>query len=178
MKKHLGASLFLLVFLPLAVAAPPTIQEARQRWLSGNYGEAQEMFETLAKDVKLRPAATVGLSRALESEGKYDKALAVVETALKDHPKDARLLARQAELLYRRGRWDEAEKAANIAIEARSHAERGNEGGVFLARLVRAQIYRDRGDIKKAGDECRWFVRTYVQREEKDDPIKDPEELV
>jgi len=178
MKKHLFICLFTLVFLPLAVAAPPTLKEARQRWLSGNYGEAQEMFETLAKDVKLRPAATVGLSRALESEGKYDKALAVVETALKDHPKDASLLARQAELLYRRGRWDEAEKAANIAIEARSHAERGNEGGVFLARWVRAQIYRDRGDIKKAGDECRWFVRTYVQREEKDDPIKDPEELV
>ncbi len=178
MKKHLSASLFLLVFLPMAVAAPPTLQEARQRWLSGNYGEAREMFETLTKEAKLRPAATVGLSRAFESEGEYDKALDVVEAALKEHPKDAGLLARQAELLYLRGRWDEAEKAANVAIDARSHAERGNERGVFLARWIRAQIYRDRGDMKKADAECKWFVRTYVQRDEKDDPIKDPEELV
>jgi tetratricopeptide (TPR) repeat protein len=178
MKKHLFAGLFVLVFLPSAVAAPPTLKEARQRWLRGNYGEARDMFETLTKDAKLRPTATVGLSRALESEGEYDKALQVVEAARKDHPKDAGLLARQAELLYQRGRWDEAEKAANAAIDARSHAERGNEVGVFLGRWIRAQIYRDRGDMKKAGDECRWFVRTYVQRDEKDDPIKDPEELI
>jgi tetratricopeptide (TPR) repeat protein len=178
MKKHLSASLFLFAFLPLAVAAPPSLKEARQRWLSGNYGEAREMFEALAKDAKLRPAATVGLSRALESEGEYDKALDVLAAALKDHPKDAGLLARQAELLYLRSRWDEAEKAANAAIDAHSHADRGNEGGAFLARWIRAQIYRDRGDMKKADAECKWFVRTYVQRDEKDDPIKDPEQLV
>jgi tetratricopeptide (TPR) repeat protein len=170
MKKHLCATLFLLVFLPLAVAAPPTLKEARQRWLSGNYGEAREMFETLAKDAKLRPAATIGLSRTLESEGEYDKALEVVAASLQDHPKDAGLLARQAELLYLRGRWDEAEKAANAAIEANKDQ--------FLARWVRAQIYRDCGDMKKADAECKWFVRTYVQRDEKDNPIKDPEELV
>ncbi len=170
MKKHLGASFFLLAFLPLAVAAPPTLKEARQRWLSGNYGEAREMFEALAKDPKSRPGAMIGLSRAMESEGEYDKALDVIEAALKDHPKDAGLLARQAELLYLRGRWDESEKAANAAIDANKDQ--------FLARWVRAQIYRDRGDLKKADAECKWFVRTYVQRDEKDDPIKDPEELV
>jgi tetratricopeptide (TPR) repeat protein len=170
MKKHLCAAVFVLALLPLAVAAPPTLKEARQRWLSGNYGEARELFETLAKDAKLRPAAAVGLSRALESEGEYDKALDAVEAALKDHPKDAGLLARQAELLYLRGRWDEAEKAANAAIDA------GRDQ--FLARWVRAQIYRERGDLKKAEAECKWFVRTYVQRDQKDDPIKDPEELM
>src|SRR5579883_1071854 len=170
MKKHLLACWFFLGFVPLAIAAPPTLKEARERWLRGNYGEAREMFETLAKDAKQRPAATVGLSRALESEGEYDEALEVVAAALKDHPKDASLLARQAELLYLRGRWDEAEKAANAAIEAAKDQ--------FLARWVRAQIYRDRSDFKKADAECKWFVRTYSQRDDKDDPIKDPEELV
>jgi tetratricopeptide (TPR) repeat protein len=170
MKKHLLACLFVLGFLPLAVAAPPTLKEAREHWLRGNYGEAREMFEALAKDAKLRPAATIGLSRALESEGEYDKALETIEGALKDHPKDAGLLARQAELLYFRGRWDEAEKAANAALDAAKDQ--------LLARWVRAQIYRDRGDFKKADAECKWFVRTYSQRDEKDDPIKDPEELV
>jgi cellulose synthase operon protein C len=170
MKKHLFAFLCMLDFLPFAVAAPPTIKEAREHWLRGDYGEAREMFETLAKDAKLRSAATIGLSRALESEGEYDKALAAVESALKDSPKDAGLLARQAELLYLRGRWDEAEKAANAAIDA------GKDQ--FLARWIRAQIYRDRGDMKKADAECKWFIRTYVQRDDKDDPIKDPEQLV
>jgi tetratricopeptide (TPR) repeat protein len=170
MRKHLLACSFLLGFLPLVHAAPPTLKEARERWLRGNYGEARELFETLAKDDKLRPAATVGVSRVLESEGEFEKALEVVTAALKDHPKDARLLARQAELLYIRGRWDEAEKAANAAIEA--HKDQ------FLARWVRAQIYRDRSDFKKADAECKWFVRTYSQRDDKDDPIKDPEELV
>ncbi|HTU90237.1 MAG TPA: tetratricopeptide repeat protein [Gemmataceae bacterium] len=170
MKKHLLACLFVLAFLPLARSAPPTLMEARQRWLSGNYGEAREMFETLVKDAKLRPTATIGLSRALESEGEYEKALDAIEAALKDNPKNAALLARQAELLYLRGRWDEAEKAANAAIDA------GKDQ--FLARWVRAQIYRDRGDTKKADSECKWFVRTYSQRDDKDDPVKDPEELV
>ena len=172
MKKHLLACLFVLVFLPMTVAepAPPTMRQARELWLRGNYGEAREMFEALAKDAKLRPAATIGLSRALESEGEYDKALSAVEAALKDSPKDAALLARQAKLLYVRGRWDEAEKVANAAIDA------GKDQ--FLARWIRAQIYRDRGDMKKADAECKWFVRTYSQRDEKDDPIKEPEQLV
>ncbi len=170
MKKHLLACLFVLAGAALASAASPSLKEARQRWLHGNYGEAREQYEALAKDAKLRPAATVGLSRALESEGEYDKALDAVESALKDAPKDAGLLARQAELLYRRGRWDEAEKAANAALDA--------DKNQFLARWVRVCVYRDRGDMKKADAECKGFVRTYTQRDQNDDPIKDPEELV
>src|SRR5262245_26642677 len=101
MKNPLLACLFAFSFTTLATAAEPTLKEARQRWLHGNYGEAREQYEALTKDAKLRSAATVGLSRALESEGEYDKALEVVEAALKDAPKDAGLLARQAEVLYR-----------------------------------------------------------------------------
>ena len=170
MKKHLLACLFVLCSASLATTAEPTLKEARERWLRGNYGEAREQFEALAKDAKLASAATVGLSRALESEGEYDKALEVVESTLKDRSKDAVLLARLAELQYGRGRWDEAEKTANTAIDA--------DKDQLLARWVRAQIYRDRGDIKKADAECKWFVRTYTQRDQNDDPIKEPEELV
>jgi cellulose synthase operon protein C len=169
MKMHLLACLFVLSFASFAFAEP-TLQEARERWLRGNYGEAREMFETLAKNAKQRAAATVGLSRALESAGEYDKALDVIEAALRDSTKDAGLLARQAELLFLRGRWDDADKAANAAIDA--------DKNQFLARWVRAQIYRDHGDMKKADAECKWFVRTYTQRDQNDKPIKDPEELV
>jgi tetratricopeptide (TPR) repeat protein len=169
MKAHRWACFLVFSILPSAVSAS-TLKEARERWLRGSYGEARELYETLAKDAKQRAAATVGLSRALESEGEYEKALEVVTAALQEIPKDAVLLARQAELLYERGRWDEAEKSANAALDANKEQ--------FLARWVRAQIYRDRGDNKKADAECKWFVRTYSQRDDKDDPIKDPEELV
>jgi tetratricopeptide (TPR) repeat protein len=39
-------------------------------------------------------------------------------------------------------------------------------------------VYRDRGDLKKADAEFRWFVRTYTERSDKDDDIKDPDELL
>ena len=71
----------------------------------------------LLKDDKTRVEAAIGVSRCLQSEGEYDQALETVETALKDRTKEARLLARQAELLYLRGRWPAAEKAAEDALK-------------------------------------------------------------
>ena len=44
--------------------------------------------------------------------------------------------------------------------------------------MVRAQVYRDSGDSKKADEEMRWFVRTYTQRDNDDKPIKDPDDLL
>jgi tetratricopeptide (TPR) repeat protein len=152
------------------VGAAGQLKEARSRWLHGNYDEAREKYQALLKDAKVKAAASVGLSRTWESEGKYEKALEVVATALKDLPKHADLLARQAELFYIRGRWDDAEKAAEKAIKSQKDH--------FLARWVRAQVFRDRGDLKMADAEFRWFVRTYSERSEKDNDIKDPEELV
>jgi tetratricopeptide (TPR) repeat protein len=170
MTKQLSAVLLVLCAFAPVLAAPPTLKEARQRWLKGNYAEAQEAYEALIKNAKTRAEAAVGLSRCHQSQGEYDKALTVVEAALKDLPKNTNLLARKAEVLYLRGRWAEAEKAADAAIDLKKDH--------FAARWVRAQVYRDRGELKKAEDECRWFVRTYTQRSDADDDIKDPEELL
>jgi tetratricopeptide (TPR) repeat protein len=153
-----------------AATAQAPLQEARQRWLKGNYDEAREDFERLLKDPKTQPAAAVGLSRALQSMGEYDKAVAVVEDALKEQANSPGLLARYAEILYLRGRWDEAEKAADAAVAA--------DKNQFLARWVQAQIYRDRGDVKKADTSCRWFVRTYSSRSDAGEDIKDSDELL
>ena len=79
--------------------------------LRGNYAEARDLFEELAKQPQHRASATLGIGRAWQSEGQYDKALAAVDSALKDLPASADLLAGRAEILYSRGRWDEAEKA-------------------------------------------------------------------
>jgi tetratricopeptide (TPR) repeat protein len=162
----LAPCLLILAAAPGAPAAPPSpLQEARERWLRGNYDEAQAAYEKLAADPKLKGPAAVGLSRALESKGEYDQALAAVEGALAGLPKDAGLLARRAELLYLRGRWDEAVKAADEAVAA----DKNN----FPARWVRAQVFRDRGDLKKADEECVWFVRAY-----NDQDVQDPERLL
>jgi tetratricopeptide (TPR) repeat protein len=170
MKYLLGTCFFVLVASPLVRAEGPTLKEARQRWLHGNYEEARSLYEEIAWDAKTRAAATVGLSRCLESKGEYDKALAVVETALGENGKDVDLHARHAGLLYGRGRWEDAEKAAAEALKRNPEH--------FLARWVRAEVYRDRGDQKKADAEVRWFVRVYTDRSNNDMDIKDPDELL
>ncbi|GIW83011.1 MAG: hypothetical protein KatS3mg105_4818 [Gemmatales bacterium] len=161
--KRIG--LLLVVVLLSSRVGAATLDEARTRWLKGNYEEARELYEQLAKNAKYRASATVGISRTWQSQGDYDKALKVVDDALELLTKDASLLARRAELLYLRGRWDEAEKAANQAIKL-ANAQ-------LLARWVRAQIYRDRGEFTKADDEFRWFVRYY-----NDHDIDSPEDLL
>ncbi|MFL5245430.1 MAG: tetratricopeptide repeat protein [Gemmataceae bacterium] len=171
MKRHYAACLlFFLVPEFLPAAEPADLAEARKRWLHGNYDEARKLYEGLAKDEKSKTAAMIGLSRALQSQGHYDKAEALIADAVRDQPKEADLLARQSELHYLRGRWADAEKAANSALEVNKNQ--------FLARWIRAQVFRDRADLDKADQEFRWFVRTYSERSENDNDIKDPEELL
>ena len=117
-----------------------------------------------------RGAAAIGINRSLQSQGEYDKALAVLDAAVKADAKNADLHACRAELLYLRGRWEDADKAAASALDlSKEH---------FLARWIHAQIYRDRGEVEKAEKECKWFVRTYSERSNADRDIKDPEELL
>src|SRR5438876_5579900 len=74
--KYVSPCLCLLgMIVPAAAADGPTLKEARQRWLRGNYEEARGKYETLAQDAKQKVPATIGLSRALQSQGEYDKAL-------------------------------------------------------------------------------------------------------
>ena len=170
--KYLLSACLLLAGASFVVAEEPTLKNARERWLKGNYEEAREQYEKLAKDkdAKNKPAAAIGISLTLQSQGEYDKALAVLDDALKSDAKNADLLARRAELLYLRGQWDDAEKTAEAALAvSKDH---------FLARWIRAQVYRDRGELDKADKECKWFVRTYSDRSNADMDIKDPDELL
>src|SRR5262249_32294416 len=157
---------FLLLLLPLSVWADnPGLKEARPRWLHGNYEEARELYQAASKDPQFQEGAIIGVSRTWESQGEYDKALAAVDAAIKEQPKSADLLARRAELLYLRGRWEEAEKSAAAAIELKKDH--------LPARWIRAQIYRDRGELKKADTEFRWFIHQYNAAD-----IKDPDLLL
>jgi len=167
-KKILVAAAMLVAVGP-PLRAGGTLKEARDTWLKGNYAEAQEIYTALLKDPKLRSQASIGLSKALESEGEYDKALSAIEAALKEAPKDLDLLARRAELLHYRGRWEEAEKTAQQVVDEKDDH--------FLARYVLAVIERDRGEVAKADDQFRWFVRTYTKRANDDKEIAEPDEL-
>lgn len=167
--KQLGA-LGVVVWLASLVQAGGTLKEARAAQLRGNYGEARENYEELLKNAKTRAAAAIGISKTYQSQGEYDKALGAVETALQDEPKNADLHARRAEVLYLRGKWEQAEKAVKAALaQAEDH---------LLARWVQGQLLRDRGEIETAIEEFRWFVRTYTQRSNNDMEITDPDELL
>jgi tetratricopeptide (TPR) repeat protein len=147
------------------VHAGATLKEARQEWLEGNYVEARTMYEALAKDPKTRHAATLGLSRAWESQGEYDKAQKVVEALLAAMPDDADLHARLGELHHLRGRFDEAVKNAEAAVAP----DKDN----FLAHWVLGQVYRDRGEMDKADEQFLWFIRASNRLD-----ITRPEDLV
>lgn len=154
MKRLLSICLLALCLPAIAAGQPASpLKAARQRLLRGNLEEAASAYEALLKDAKHKEAAALGLSKAHEAQGEYDRALTVVEEALKTAASNVDLLARRAELLYNRGQWTEAEKAAEAALAV--------EKQHLLARWVRAQIYRDKGDVKKADSEFRWFTRLY-----------------
>ena len=164
------AALWLMLFGLIPLLSGATLQEARLRWLKGNYEEAQSLYEDLLKDAKVSVPAAIGLSRVLQSQGEYDRALEVIVTALKSQPKEADLLARQAELLHLRGRFDEADKAVAAALASNDKH--------ILALWVRAQLFRDRGQFKAADTEVKRIVRLYSEGVNTPNEIKDAEQLV
>ncbi|CAN5539844.1 hypothetical protein BH10PLA2_BH10PLA2_11460 [soil metagenome] len=165
---NIAAGVLVLLSAHLAWADVATLKEARERWLRGNYSEAKSLYEKLAKEPAFQVPATIGLSKALQSQGEYEKAFEVVDAAAKTGSQ-AELLARRAELYYLRGDLEHANQDASKAIELKPEC--------FLARWIRGRIYWDRADLKKADEEWRWFVRTYSERSSKDNDIKDPDEL-
>jgi len=152
-----------------AADGPPTLQEARVRWLKGNTAEAREQFAALLGQPATRVAAAIGLSRCHESDGDAEKARTTIDEARKAGD-SADLWARAAELQRAASDWDSAASAAEKAIHLQTDH--------FSARWTRAQLYRDRGEYAKADAEFRWFVRTYVARHRAGKEIRDPDELL
>jgi len=165
--RYLWACLLCILAVASARGGEPSWKDAQQRLWRGNYTEARGLFETLAKEPRHKIAAAIGISRTWQSVGEYDKALAVLGATLEDVPKSADLLAVRAELLYIRGRWDDAQKDAKDALT--------QDQDQFLAHWILAQLHRDRGDFKKAGEELVWFVRAFAKHE---GSLSDPDRIL
>ena len=139
--------------------------------LHGNYEEARDAYEAAAKkDAKLAPYTAIGIADTYRWEGNYEKSLATLDAAKKDHPDNPDLLATRADCLFARGRSTDAEKDADAAIAKKE--------GQLLARWTKARLLNDRGDIEEADKAFRWVVRYYTARSNADDDITDPEELL
>jgi tetratricopeptide (TPR) repeat protein len=169
MRSFLVCLVILIVPLP-AWSDEAALKQARFRLLHGNYAEARQLYQRLLKDENDRIAAAIGISRCCREEGEYDQALAVLEAALKEAPKDSNLLAEKADLLLFRGQWLEARKAAKLALEGKEEQ--------FLARWVLARLYRDEGKLKDADANLLWFIRTYTRHENDEKSITDPQDLL
>jgi cellulose synthase operon protein C len=150
-------------FLPavdLARADEATVlADATEHLQRGRYEEAAEAFaETLKSDDDgTRSAAIIGLSRSLESQGKYKEAITRLTEASKPSPA---ALAEAARLQYAIGRLEESVASCEAALKA--------DVDQPLAHLILARLRTESGDLKKANDEFRWFVRYYNRKQPTD----------
>jgi len=153
-----ATALFVFVIaLQFIVADQPSIAQdlraARQHLQRGRYEEAEEAYAKLVAEDSQSVAARVGRARALVSLGRLDDAVQSLKLADDALAKRPVLLAEQARIQLSKGELDAAEKLADTAIE--------QDDDNLLARLVRANVLVERGEIERANDEFRWFVRFY-----------------
>jgi len=151
----------LLTLLVGIVADPDGLQGAKHLLQEGRYAESREICETILKEQGLNEAdrarATLLLADGLASEGEMDRAIAALEELAKDQPKNAALLAKAADLHFGRGRWREAEAAAQRSIEI--------DPKNLLAHWVSARLLEARGEHDKTVDAWKWFIDQYNERQ-------------
>ena len=133
---------------------------AYERLQQGRYSEAEEDYAGLLKAKPDLGRAVVGMTRAMERQGKYDDAIKATQEFLKANPESAEVLARAAELYFARGNLEEASQAAEAAIKI--------DTDHTAARMVQANVFRETGELKKADDSYRWFVRYYNRKQPAD----------
>ncbi len=129
------------------------LAQAREHLQKGRYAEALELFDELIKSKVKDPRIPISQSRCYRAEGNWKPATDVLLKASQDFPQSAEVWAELADAQLRQGRFQEAERAVEKALEI-------NEELPF-ARLVRADLWADTGRLEKADDEYRWFVRYY-----------------
>lgn len=154
--------LFFLLFAPRLSVCDDTsdLSNATEHLQRGRYEEAAEAFEELLSEGKsdeTRSAAIIGLSRALENQGEYQEAITRLTEISKP---SAAILAEAARLEFTIGRLEEAAASCEAALKA--------DADQPLAHLVLARLSTEAGDLKKANEAFRWFVRYYNRKQPAD----------
>ncbi|MBL6705401.1 MAG: tetratricopeptide repeat protein [Planctomycetaceae bacterium] len=135
------------------------LADATEHLQRGRYEEAAEAFTDFVKSENeaVRSAATIGLSRALESQGQYKEAITRLTEIAKPSPA---IFVEAARLQYLIGRFEESAVSCEAALKA--------DADQPLAHLVLARLSTESGDLKRASDEFRWFVRYYNRKQPTD----------
>ncbi|MDA0808460.1 MAG: tetratricopeptide repeat protein [Planctomycetota bacterium] len=135
------------------------LADATEHLQRGRYEEAAEAFTDFVKSENeaVRSAATIGLSRALESQGQYKEAITRLTEIAKPSPA---IFAEAARLQFLIGRFEESAVSCEAALKA--------DADQPLAHLVLARLSTEGGDLKRASDEFRWFVRYYNRKQPTD----------
>ena len=154
--------LFFLLFDPrLSVCDDASdLSDATEHLQRGRYEEAAEAFEELLSEGEsdeTRSAAIIGMSRALENQGEYQEAITRLTEIAKP---SAAVLAEAARLEFTIGRLEEAAASCEAALKA--------DADQPLAHLVLARLSTEAGDLKKANEAFRWFVRFYNRKQPAD----------
>ncbi len=135
------------------------LADANEHLQRGRYEEATEAFTKIVESAKddARSAAIIGLSRSLESQGEYKDAITRLTEVAKPTPA---VLAEAAKLQFTIGRLEEAAASCEAALKA--------DADQPLAHLVLAWLSTEAGDLKKANEAFRWFVRFYNRQQPTD----------
>lgn len=137
-------------------------KQAQEHFQKGRYQEAIEALETLAKSepTDIDPSRIAILQSDAElAQGERDRAEAVLQAAIQKND-SAPLQGRLAKIHFERGRNIDAEAA--VAKSLKMDPEN------LQARLIQAYLNVDKGELKRADEGFRWFVRYYNQSQPTD----------
>lgn len=157
---------FLVAGLNRLLAADPatdSLTKAREHFQKGRYEEAAELLARLARDDKsdIDPIRIALLrSETNAAQGDRDAAQQIIIDAIKQHDDSASLHAQLGKLQFERGNYPDAETEVAKALKL--------EPNQLLGRLIQAQLLTEKGELKKADDGFRWFVRYYNQAQPTD----------
>ncbi|MCA9117325.1 MAG: tetratricopeptide repeat protein, partial [Planctomycetaceae bacterium] len=139
---------------PAVKPADEALEAAGEHLGRGRYAEALEAYRALTGLTgEAEIAAARGTARCLVETGQLEEARKILETAIKAHPRSARLRADLALLQLQRGLFEEARKSIEAALQ--------RDADDPLARLAEARLLTETGQLQEAGNAWRWFVRYY-----------------
>ena len=142
-------------------------KKARDNFQRGRYEEAIEILDDLKDGAaeELDPVKVALLRTEVQlAQGDWTAAEETLAAALQSR-ESAPLFAQRSKLRFGQGRYEEA--AQDVALSLAIDPDQ------LLARLIQAQLYTEKGELKKADAAYLWFVRHYNQNQ-----LADAESLV